>query len=76
VQPAQRFESFIEPHATIEEEVFYPGVKDLIEKRFRVNGLPTLLLLDPNGIVLETRSNELRGDKLIPTIERFMKRPR
>jgi thiol-disulfide isomerase/thioredoxin len=52
------------------------SVKDLIEKRFRVNGFPTLLLLDPNGIVLETRSNELRGDKLIPTLERFMKQPR
>ena len=43
------------------------------EKRFRVAGFPTLLLLDPNGIVLETRSNELRGDRLIPTLERFMK---
>jgi thiol-disulfide isomerase/thioredoxin len=49
------------------------SVKDLIEKRFRVSGFPTLLLLDPNGIVLETRSNELRGDRLIPTLERFMK---
>ena len=49
------------------------SVKDLIEKRFRVSGFPTLVLLDPNGIVLETRSDELRGDKLIPTLERFMK---
>jgi len=49
------------------------SVKDLIEKRFRVSGFPTLLLLDPDGIVLETRSNQLRGDKLIPTLERFMK---
>lgn len=48
-------------------------MKDLIEKHFRVSGFPTLLLLDPDGIVLETRSNELRGDKLIPTLERFMK---
>ncbi|MDQ3488961.1 MAG: hypothetical protein M3468_14690 [Acidobacteriota bacterium] len=40
---------------------------------FRVSGFPTLLLLDPDGIVLETRSNQLRGDKLIPTLERFMK---
>jgi thiol-disulfide isomerase/thioredoxin len=52
------------------------SVKDLIEKRFRVSGFPTLILLDPDGIVLETRSNELRGDKLIPTLERFMKQPR
>ena len=52
------------------------SVKELIETRFRVSGFPTLVLLDPNGIVLETRSEELRGDKLIPTLERFMKQPR
>lgn len=49
------------------------SVKELIEKRFRVSGFPTLLLLGPDGIVLETRTAELRGDRLIPTVERFMK---
>ena len=51
------------------------SIKELVEKRFRINAFPTLILLDPNGVVLELRSRELRGKRLIPTIERLMRQP-
>ena len=49
------------------------SIKDLVEKRFRVTTFPSFILVDPDGFVVEIRSSELRGKKLVPTVERFMK---
>ena len=54
------------PNATPE------SVKDLVEKRFRIWGFPTLILLDRNGTVLESSSHELRGNMLMSTLERLI----
>ncbi len=48
------------------------SVKDLVEKRFRISGFPTLILLDRNGNVLETASHHLRGNLLMTTLERVI----
>jgi thiol-disulfide isomerase/thioredoxin len=49
------------------------SIKDLVEKRFRTTVFPSFILVDPDGFVVETRSSELRGKKLVPTVERLMK---
>lgn len=54
------------PNATPE------SVKDLVEKRFRIWGFPTLILLDPDGVVVETRSSALSGKALMSTLERIL----
>ena len=48
-------------------------VKELIHDRWRIMAFPTLLLLDPNGVVIETSSN-LRGARLTATLERVLPR--
>jgi thiol-disulfide isomerase/thioredoxin len=48
------------------------GVKDLVEKRSRIGGFPTFILLDPDGVVIETRTSALGGAALIPTLERIL----
>jgi thiol-disulfide isomerase/thioredoxin len=48
------------------------SVRDLVDDRFRVNAFPTLILLGPGNIVLETSSQALRGAKLIPTLEKHL----
>jgi thiol-disulfide isomerase/thioredoxin len=45
------------------------SVRELVEKRLRIWGFPTFYLLDPEGIVIETRTEELRGEALIATLE-------
>ena len=49
------------------------SVRELVSDRFQVNAFPTLLLLDPKGVVVETRSQELRGARLIATLERLIR---
>jgi thiol-disulfide isomerase/thioredoxin len=48
-------------------------VKELIHDRWRIMAFPTLLLLDPNGVVIET-SRALRGTQLTATLERLLPR--
>lgn len=50
------------------------SVKDLVEKRFRIWGFPTYILLDPEGVVVETNGGRLRGQALIATLEQRLKR--
>lgn len=45
------------------------SVKDTIVNRFRVSSFPTLMLIDPDGRVLETNSSVLRGEQLAKTLE-------
>jgi hypothetical protein len=54
------------PNATPE------SVKDLVEKRFRIMGFPTLILLDRDGVVIEHRPPELSGKRLMSTLERLL----
>jgi thiol-disulfide isomerase/thioredoxin len=54
------------PNATPE------SVKDLVEKRFRIQGFPTLILLDPDGVVVETRPPMLSGTALMSTLEKIL----
>jgi thiol-disulfide isomerase/thioredoxin len=56
------------PNATSE------SVKDLIEKRFRITAFPTVILLDRDGLVVETSSSALRGKALMGTLERILDR--
>ena len=52
------------------------SIPGLVENRFRISAFPTLLMLDPNGVVIETRSAQLRGKRLLETLEKiFEKRP-
>lgn len=46
------------------------SVRSLVDDRFRINSFPTLILLDPKGVVIEARSAELRGKRLVTTLER------
>ena len=48
-------------------------VKDLIRDRWRIMAFPTLFLIDPNGVVVET-SGALRGPRLTATLERVLAR--
>jgi thiol-disulfide isomerase/thioredoxin len=50
------------------------SVRELVEDRFRVSAFPTLILLDPDGKVLETSSAPLRGKKLIETLEKIFEK--
>jgi thiol-disulfide isomerase/thioredoxin len=45
------------------------SVKDTIVSRFGVSSFPTLMLIDPDGRVLETNSNVLRGEQLAKTLD-------
>ncbi len=50
------------------------SVRELVEERFRVSAFPTLILLDPQGIVIESRSAQLRGKRLMETLEKIFGR--
>jgi hypothetical protein len=45
------------------------SVKDTIVNGFRVSSFPTLMLIDPDGRVLETDSAVLRGQRLAKTLD-------
>ena len=42
-----------------------------VMKRYGFTGVPMVVLIDENGTILETE-NALRGDKLLPTLERVL----
>jgi thiol-disulfide isomerase/thioredoxin len=49
------------------------SVKDLVQKRWRIMAYPTLMLLDPQGVVIET-GGALRGARLVETLERVLEK--
>ena len=50
------------------------SVRALVEDRFRISAFPTLLLLDPQGVVIEARSAQLRGKRLMETLEKIFEK--
>ena len=50
------------------------SVRDLIVDRFRVNSFPTVMLLDPDGRVVQTPRGALRGKALAATLDRILPR--
>jgi len=48
------------------------SVRDLITKRFRIDTFPTMILIDPNAMVVEARSGGLRGAQLAKTLDRIL----
>ena len=50
------------------------SVHDLIDARFNITSFPTLLLLDGNGVVVESKSAALRGEQLARTLDRILPR--
>lgn len=49
------------------------GSESAIGRKFEVFGVPRLILVDPHGIIVETGIN-LRGDKLVPFLEKCIKK--
>ena len=47
------------------------SVRELVEDRFRISAFPTLILLDPKGVVIEARPAQLRGKRLMETLEKI-----
>ena len=50
------------------------SVRELVEERFRISAFPTLILLDPKGVVIETRSPQLRGKRLMETLAKIFEK--
>lgn len=50
------------------------SVRDLIVERFRVNSFPTVILLDPDGRVVDLPRGSLRGRALAATLDRILPR--
>lgn len=50
------------------------SVRDLIVDRFRVNSFPTVILLDPDGRVVQTPRGALRGRALAATLDGILPR--
>lgn len=48
------------------------SVRDLITNRFRIDSFPTVILIDPNAMVIEARSGALRGAQLAKTLDRIL----
>ncbi len=51
------------------------GSKNPIAKTFEVDGLPRLILVDPQGMIVAL-DDELRGPRLDVTLNRFLSKPR
>jgi thiol-disulfide isomerase/thioredoxin len=50
------------------------SVRELIVDRFRVSSFPTVILLDPDGRVVDVPRRSLRGTALAATLERILPR--
>jgi len=50
------------------------SVRSLIDDRFRIPSFPRVVLLDPEGRVVEARNNALRGENLARTLDRILPR--
>ena len=49
-------------------------VRELVHDKWRIMGFPTLFLLNPDGVVIETNSSLLRGQRLASTLERVLEK--
>jgi thiol-disulfide isomerase/thioredoxin len=47
------------------------SVKDLIDNRYRISGFPTLILLDPDGVVVQVDGNILN---VLPRLEQLLEK--
>lgn len=50
------------------------SVRSLINERFQIASFPRVILLDPDGRVVEARNNALRGENLARTLDRILPR--
>lgn len=50
------------------------SVKTLIDERFQIPSFPRVILLDPDGKVIEARNSALRGENLARTLDRILPR--
>jgi thiol-disulfide isomerase/thioredoxin len=48
------------------------SVRSLINTRFQIASFPRVILLDPNGRVIEARNDALRGENLAKTLDRIL----
>ena len=46
--------------------------ENAIADKFQIIKVPTVFLIDPQGKIIETEEN-LRGDRLIPTLQKYLK---
>jgi len=50
------------------------SVRDVIRNQFQIDGFPTQMLVDPNGVLVPASSSSLRGERLIKTLDRILPR--
>lgn len=50
------------------------SVRSLINDRFQIQAFPTVILLGPDGRVVESRTSQLRGSRLARTLDRILPR--
>ncbi|MBA3352751.1 MAG: TlpA family protein disulfide reductase, partial [Blastocatellia bacterium] len=50
------------------------SIRQLVEATYRIQEYPSTILLDPNGKVLVLDQNELRGERLLQTLDRLIPR--
>ena len=48
------------------------SVRTIIDDRFQISSFPRVILLDPEGRVIESRNNALRGENLARTLDRVL----
>lgn len=48
------------------------SVRSLIDTRFQITSFPRVILLDPDGRVIESRNSALRGENLAKTLDRLL----
>ena len=48
------------------------SVRSIINDRFQITSFPTVILLGPDGRVIEARSSALRGQRLAKTLDRLL----
>jgi hypothetical protein len=49
-------------------------VRHVIKNQFQIDGFPTLMLVDPNGRLVDVSSNSLRGQRLVKTLDQVLPR--
>jgi thiol-disulfide isomerase/thioredoxin len=48
------------------------SVRDIIRHQFQIQAYPTLMLVDPNGGLVDTSSSSLRGARLAKTLDKLL----
>lgn len=70
--PAERIRALLRDKGVSWPNATPDSVRSLVDKRLRVSSFPTYILLDPNGVILETGFS-LRGQSLIARLEKHLK---